>query len=51
MNDRKTSKPVTPSTRLPYERPAVLTEEVFETLALSCGKGNPMVCPSGGAKS
>jgi hypothetical protein len=24
--------------RKPYERPAVVSEEVFETLALACGK-------------
>jgi hypothetical protein len=27
----------------PYERPAVISEEVFETLALSCGPG-PTTC-------
>jgi hypothetical protein len=25
-----------PRRRLPYERPAVISEEIFETLALSC---------------
>lgn len=30
--------------RLPYEPPAVISEEVFETLALSCASGNPFVC-------
>jgi hypothetical protein len=33
--------------RLPYEPPAVISEEVFETLALSCAKANPLVCPGG----
>lgn len=33
--------------RLPYEPPAVISEEVFETLALSCAKANPIVCPGG----
>lgn len=33
--------------RLPYEPPAVISEEVFETLALSCAKANPFVCPGG----
>lgn len=33
--------------RLPYEKPAVLSEEVFETLALSCARANPGVCPGG----
>ncbi|MBK9072013.1 MAG: hypothetical protein IPL79_13570 [Myxococcales bacterium] len=31
----------------PYEAPAVVSEEVFETLALSCAKSNPLVCPGG----
>ena len=31
----------------PYEAPAVVSEEVFETLALSCAKANPFVCPGG----
>jgi len=31
----------------PYEAPAVASEEVFETLALSCAKSNPFVCPGG----
>ncbi|ACY13087.1 hypothetical protein [Haliangium ochraceum] len=34
-------------TRLPYEPPAVLSEEVFETLALSCAKANALSCPGG----
>ncbi len=33
--------------RKPYERPAVISDEVFETLALSCAKANPFVCPGG----
>lgn len=33
--------------RLPYEPPAVISEEVFETLALSCAKANPFACPGG----
>ncbi len=33
--------------RLPYEQPRVISEEVFETLALSCAKANPFVCPGG----
>lgn len=35
------------SQRLPYEPPAVISEEVFETLALSCAKANPFACPGG----
>ncbi|HET6611190.1 MAG TPA: hypothetical protein VFG83_04345 [Kofleriaceae bacterium] len=33
--------------RLPYERPQVISEEVFETLALSCAQSNPFACPGG----
>jgi hypothetical protein len=33
--------------RKPYERPAVISDEVFETLALSCAKANRFVCPGG----
>ncbi|MCG8418780.1 MAG: hypothetical protein MJE77_12655 [Proteobacteria bacterium] len=33
--------------RLPYEPPAVISEEVFETLALSCSKDNPVQCRPG----
>jgi hypothetical protein len=42
-NDNEAEK--TP--RLAYEPPAVISEEVFETLALSCAKANPIVCPGG----
>jgi hypothetical protein len=42
-NDRRPeSRP-----RKPYERPAVVSDEVFETLALSCAKANAFVCPGG----
>jgi hypothetical protein len=39
--------------RLPYEPPAVISEEVFETLALSCGKlsGNSCSHHGGGLSS
>lgn len=33
--------------RLPYEKPAVVSEEVFETLALSCAQTNRFTCPGG----
>lgn len=33
--------------RLPYEPPAVVSEHVFETLALSCARADPLVCPGG----
>lgn len=36
--------------KLPYERPAVITDEVFETLALSCANAR-FVCPPSGVQS
>ncbi len=36
-----------PRPRKPYERPAVISDEVFETLALSCAKANQFTCPGG----
>jgi hypothetical protein len=30
--------------RQPYESPAVISEDVFETLALSCGKAHREAC-------
>ncbi len=30
-----------PKVRKPYERPAFAREQLFETMALSCGKVNP----------
>jgi hypothetical protein len=30
--------PVPSPKRLPYEKPAIVSEEAFETLALACGK-------------
>lgn len=36
----------------PYEPPAVMSEEVFETLALACGKtGGPGCLANGGINS
>lgn len=32
--------------RLPYERPAVVSDEVFETLALSCANAARLCVPS-----
>ncbi len=37
--------------RLPYERPAVISEEVFETMALSCSSSDPFSCPGGSDRS
>lgn len=36
--------------KLPYERPAVISDEVFETLALSCVNAR-FVCPPSGVQS
>jgi hypothetical protein len=46
MDDKEPNQP-TPDPRLPYEPPRVISDEVFETLALSCAKANPFVCPGG----
>lgn len=44
MSDQKKPEPP-PATRRPYERPAVVSDEVFETMALSCAKANRFTCP------
>lgn len=36
-----------PRPRMRYEKPAVISDEVFETLALSCAQANEAVCPGG----
>jgi hypothetical protein len=39
-------------TRLPYESPAVVSEETFETLALGCAKTSGVLrCEQGGVTS
>ena len=43
MNDKNSKQPGQDD-RLPYQPPAVISEDVFETLALSCAKANPIVC-------
>ncbi|GAB4527573.1 MAG: hypothetical protein Tsb0020_45040 [Haliangiales bacterium] len=47
MSDTDSPKRDERPPRRPYEPPAVISEEVFETLALSCAKANPVVCPGG----
>ena len=37
--------------RLPYEPPAVVSEETFETLAIACGKMSGPACITGGGIS
>lgn len=44
MSDQKKTEQ-TPTRRRPYQRPEVLSEEVFETMALSCAKANRFTCP------
>jgi hypothetical protein len=46
-DDNEADNKAEQNARLPYEPPAVISEEVFETLALSCAKANPFVCPGG----
>lgn len=44
MSDpKKNDQP--PVRRRPYQPPAVISEEVFETMALSCAKANRFTCP------
>lgn len=54
MNDEPKTPPEQPppatAQRLPYERPAVISDEVFETLALSCANAR-FVCPPSGNQS
>ena len=48
MSDGKHREPPEPpKERKPYEKPQVISEEVFETLALSCALENFFVCPGG----
>ncbi len=47
----ETKKPAPPTQRRPYERPAVVSDEVFETMALSCAKANRFTCPGGNPQS
>ncbi len=47
MSDSKKDPPAIPRPRRPYERPEVISDEVFETLALSCARANRLSCPGG----
>ena len=33
----------TPHPKKPYSKPAVIREQLFETMALACGKTNPSI--------
>jgi hypothetical protein len=48
---RTTLAYLTVAGRLPYEAPAVVSDEAFETLSMACGKNNPHFCPSGSKHS
>jgi len=43
MKDRKKDEQEAPKRR-PYVPPAVASEDVFETMALSCAKDGPLAC-------
>jgi len=43
--DEQTPQP-TQERKLPYERPAVISDEVFETLALSCASARLVCTPT-----
>lgn len=47
MSERDPKAPEGKRRRRPYVKPQVVSEEVFETLALSCAKSNPFACPGG----
>ena len=47
MNEDKRNENPQGGETKPLEEPAVLFDETFETLALSCAKANPVVCPGG----
>ena len=53
MNEQnKAPHDVPPDANEPYEPPAVVSEEVFETLAIACGKaGGPQCLANGGINS
>lgn len=50
MNQNRDDQP-SEGERQPYEKPQVVSEEVFETLALSCAKTTGALCPDGPERS
>ncbi len=49
MNDDNKVRDEAPAeAREPYEPPAVVSEEIFETLAIACGKSSGPACLAGG---
>jgi len=47
MENKNNNKLETPDKREAYEPPAVISEDVFETMALSCTNLGPINCPAG----
>jgi hypothetical protein len=41
--DADTSPDRTPAGKKPYQKPAFVREQLFETMALACGKTNPVI--------
>ena len=42
--DTQTAQPDhTPAAKKPYQKPAFVREQLFETMALACGKTNPVI--------
>lgn len=39
----KSNRDTSPSARKPYQKPSFSREQLFETMALACGKTNPVI--------
>jgi hypothetical protein len=43
-SDIQTTQPdCAPAAKKPYQKPAFVREQLFETMALACGKTNPVI--------
>jgi len=51
MDTSETAKDDEPKPKLPYEPPAVVSEETFETLAIACAKMSGPSCVLSGVNS
>ena len=47
-NQKETPSGRNDDVRMPYEPPAVVSDDVFETLALTCGKSSGAFCATNG---
>jgi hypothetical protein len=47
-DDKKLRNQALPEADDPYEPPAVISEEIFETLAIACGKTGGAFCIANG---